>query len=110
MVPPKGKNHFYEKFMHGLVGEDPHWESFNFSSKDNTTIPDSARKRMYADPTKSRAIIEQELEASFISLGGGELDPKSLVFDPVEPGDVGAIYMTSESVRQREAQTTDSNN
>lgn len=84
---PKGKNHFYEKFMYGLTGDDPHWESFNFSSRDNPAMPSAARDRMYKDPTKSRAIIEQELEASFISLGGGELNPEELVMLPNEPAD-----------------------
>ena len=84
---PKGKNHFYEKFMYGLTSEDSHWESFNFSSRDNPTMPSAARERLYADPTKSRAIIEQELEASFISLGGGELQPDQLVLLPNEPAD-----------------------
>ena len=84
---PKGKNHFYEKFMHGLTGDDPHWESFNFSSRDNPAMPDAARSRMYNDPTKSQAVIEQELEANFISLGGGELKPEELILDLVEPAD-----------------------
>lgn len=84
---PKGQNHFYDKFMQGLTDETGIWESFNFSSRDNPAMPNAARDRLYNDPTKSRHTIEQELEANFLTLGSGDLNPEQLVFLPHEPND-----------------------
>lgn len=84
---PKGRNHFYEKFLLGQVNHDDVWAAFSFTSRDNTIMPSAARDRMYNDPTKSVAIIKQELEANFISLGGGEFNAKNLRYMTTEPDD-----------------------
>lgn len=84
---PKGRNHFYDKFLLGKAEHDGVWKSFAYTSRDNTIMPSAARERLYNDPTKSRQIIEQELEANFITLGGGDLKPDNLVYRTVEPDD-----------------------
>lgn len=82
---PKGRNHFYDKFLAGTREHGGVWKSFSYTSRDNTIMPSAARDRMYDDPTKSQQIIQQELEANFITLGGGELKPDKLIYRPMEP-------------------------
>jgi hypothetical protein len=85
---PKGKNHFYNLFMAALTGEaGDDWEAFNFSSKDNPTLSQKAVERLFNDDHYTEELRRQELEASFISTGGGELDPNKLVFTTREPSD-----------------------
>ena len=85
---PKGKNHFYKIFMDALTGESgEEWEAFNFSSKDNPTLSQKAVGRMYDDVHYTEDLRRQELEASFISTGGGELNPDNIVYDQREPSD-----------------------
>lgn len=81
---PKGKNHFYQIFMQGLMykweeTDDPYpmYESFHFKSMDNPYIKDHELKRMLkAGEDRPLDIIRQEIEASFISGGGKILKPE----------------------------------
>lgn len=86
---PKGKNHFYSLFMNALDHapgfED--WEAFSFSSMDNPTLSDIARKKLYNNPNYSTELRQQELEASFITRGGGALKEEWWQFSQNEPGD-----------------------
>lgn len=85
---PKGKNHFYELYERALNEPDnKRWEAFTFSSKDNTTISDAEKAEMYNDPKYSRELLLQELEASFITRGGGILKEEDWRFDQNEPND-----------------------
>ena len=80
---PKGKNHFYKMFMHGMEynfeeSGDPYvmYESFHFKSMDNPYIKDYEINRMMTASNKSMEVIKQELEASFVSGGGKVLKPE----------------------------------
>ena len=74
---PKGKNHFYGLFMGALERlpgyED--WEAFHFMSTDNPFLKKKELDRMLNDPNRSREIVRQEIEASFISGSGKTLKP-----------------------------------
>lgn len=83
---PKGKNHFFKLFMGALEkpkmrvdGEDmdfwKDWEAFHFKSVDNPFLSAAELKRQMNDPRKSREVVRQELEASFLSGGGKVLKP-----------------------------------
>lgn len=87
---PKGKNHFFKLFMGALEkpplrGEDgtldttywDDWEAFHFKSTDNPFLSQNELKRQMNDPRKSREVIRQELEASFVSGGGKVLKPQN---------------------------------
>jgi hypothetical protein len=84
---PKGKNHFYELFALALAKDDPEWEAFTFTSKDNPTIPAKEVLSLYNNPRYSRELALQELDASFITRGGGLLKEEWWRFDDVEPAD-----------------------
>lgn len=82
---PKGKNHFYKLFMgalekpaHPETGNNDHWkdwEAFHFKSTDNPYLTKRELDRQMNDPNKSREVIRQELNASFISGGSKVLKP-----------------------------------
>ena len=80
---PKGKNHFYKLFIGalekpddlelGLTGDEiwGDWEAFHFKSMDNPFL--DAQELLTRQQGSSREVVRQELEASFISGGGGVL-------------------------------------
>lgn len=83
---PKGKNHFFKLFMGAL--EKPKlevngksvdiwadWEAFHFKSVDNPFLSRNELEAQMNDPSTSREVVRQELEASFISGGGKVLKP-----------------------------------
>jgi hypothetical protein len=89
---PKGKNHFYELFIHALGAQADEegfleWEAFKFSSRDNPFIREGALRRMYANERYSSDLIKQELEADFLAGSGGLLPPDWWKFDDKEPRD-----------------------
>jgi hypothetical protein len=102
---PKGKNHFYKLFMgalekpiNGQTGDNSNWadwEAFHFQSFDNPFLSEKEKKRMLTGGNKSREVIKQEIEASFIS--GGQKVLKAEWF-PIIPGigsfNEGSIYIT----------------
>lgn len=100
---PKGKNHFYKLFMGafqkpevpGAEGYWDDWEAFHFTSRDNPFLKAKELDRQYNDPRKSRDIIRQELEASFISGGSKYLKPDNFEVVPHPPPRVsGDVYIT----------------
>lgn len=100
---PKGKNHFYKMFMAALnqipdtktglnFWED--WEAFHFTSTDNPFLKEKELKRMMQAGNRPIEIIQQELNASFISGGGAVLRPDWFPVVPrVDPG-AGSIFIT----------------
>lgn len=85
---PKGKNHFYELFERSLTGvAGPEWDAFTFTSRDNPTLAAEEVQGMYNNPNYSRELVLQELEASFITRGGGFLKESGWIYDQYEPGD-----------------------
>jgi hypothetical protein len=84
---PKGKNHFYEIFAIALSGEDDEWEAFTYTSRDNPTLPPKTLEKLYNNPRYSRELRLQELDASFITRGGGLLKEEWWRFDENEPSD-----------------------
>lgn len=67
---PKGKNHFYELFMHAMTWEakpgyvgPPEWEAFNFPSQDNPLLALGELERIAASLSTEQH--RQEIEASF---------------------------------------------
>lgn len=92
---PKGKNHFYRLFSRALTGEaGPLWEAFHFKSEDNPYLKRSELARIKNDPNKSRDIIRQELEASFISGEGKVLRRDSFKILPYADAGMGTVYVT----------------
>ncbi len=103
---PKGKNHFYKLFMGALekpvdsaTGDNSAWEdyeAFNFKSDDNPFLSKKAVAKLRAKlSSRSRNLLRQEMEASFLSGGNSEL--KSVNFDvlPAAPAyDLGSIFVT----------------
>lgn len=90
---PKGKNHFYKMFMGalqkpldqktGLCFWDD-WEAFHFSSVDNPFLKDKELKRMMQGGNRPLEVIQQELNASFVSGGSKILRPEwfPVIADP----------------------------
>jgi predicted phage terminase large subunit-like protein len=64
---PSGRNWFYDLYKLGIEGEDPDWNAWHFTTKDNETIDpkevEAARK------TLSTFAFKQEYEASFDNAG-----------------------------------------
>lgn len=100
---PKGKNHFYKMFMGALqkpidpkTGESnwEDWEAFHFASTDNPFLKQKELKRMMQGGNRPLEVIQQELNASFISGGNKILRPEWFPIVPrVDPG-MGSIYIT----------------
>lgn len=64
---PKGKNWFYQMFLRGL-GDDPDYKSFQYTSFENITIPESEWKSMTQELPE--LVYRQEILAEFIEGGG----------------------------------------
>lgn len=83
---PKGKNHFYHLYRFAQQREedgDPEWAAFTFTSADNPHIKASEITSMARD--MSRALISQEIEASFISQSGNLFNGDSFHIVGEEP-------------------------
>jgi predicted phage terminase large subunit-like protein len=102
---PKGKNHFYKIFMGALMkpvddetGDNEHWqeyEAFHFKSDDNPFLSARAVKKMRSNPRKSKAVIRQEMDASFITGGNRELKSENFPILAVAPSYAsGSIVIT----------------
>lgn len=100
---PKGKNHFYKMFMGALqkpidkmgVNHWEDWEAFHFSSTDNPFLKEKELKRMMQGGNRPIEVIQQELNASFISGGGAILRPNWFPVVPNPGKDVlGSIFIT----------------
>lgn len=72
---PKGRNHFFELYKDGLPGHEdskfPRWESFNFTSRDNTTLDADELDEVAQEYARGSSDLHaQEIEAQFVSKGG----------------------------------------
>jgi hypothetical protein len=92
---PKGKNHFYNLFSKAMTGDmGPEWEAFHFKSLDNPFIKASEIARITNNPNKSKLVIRQELEASFLSGEGRELKRDHFKVIPRVDTGAGTVYIT----------------
>ena len=87
---PMGRNHFYDLYMYGELGEDETYKSWHFTSYDNPLLDpseiDSAKKHM------SSFAFRQEFMASFEAQGSELFKEEWMQFDTEEP-DVGDYYI-----------------
>jgi len=86
---PKGKNHFYRLYQDALLGDDPDWEAFTFTSLDNPTLPpeEVAKQADLNNERANKRIIEQELYAKFVTRGSETFPSERWVYDEKEPAD-----------------------
>jgi hypothetical protein len=100
---PKGKNHFYKMFMGALqkpvdarTGSSPFedYEAFHFTSNDNPFLAEKEKKRMMQAGNRPIEVVQQEMNASFISGGGAILKPDWFEVVPRSSARVGDIYIT----------------
>lgn len=100
---PKGKNHFYKMFMGALqkpiniktgLCDWEDWEAFHFSSVDNPFLKEKELKRMMQAGNRPIEVIQQEMNASFISGGGAILKPDWFPVVPRSSARNGDIYIT----------------
>ena len=87
---PMGRNHFYDLYQHGLLGEDETFKSFHFTSFDNPLLDpeeiNAAKKSM------SSFSFRQEFLASFEAAGGELFKEEWIKFDEEAPK-VGEFYI-----------------
>ena len=87
---PMGRNHFYDLYMYGDMGDDPTYKSWHFTSYDNELLDpeeiDMAKKSM------SSFAFKQEFMASFAAQGSDIFKEDWVQFDEEEPED-GDYYI-----------------
>lgn len=87
---PMGRNHFYDLYQYGMLGDDETYKAWHFTSYDNPLLDseeiDVAKKSM------SSYAFRQEFLASFEALGSEIFKEEWVVFDEKEP-DVGDYYI-----------------
>ena len=87
---PMGRNHFYDLYMYGEMGDDPTYKSWHFTSYDNELLDpeeiDMAKKSM------SSFAFKQEFMASFAAQGSDIFKEEWVQFDEEEPED-GDYYI-----------------
>jgi predicted phage terminase large subunit-like protein len=87
---PMGRNHFYELYQYGVLGNDKDFKSFHFSSLDNPLLDpkeiEAAKKSM------SSFSFRQEFMASFEAAGGELFKEEWIKFDEEEPKE-GDFYI-----------------
>ncbi len=87
---PMGRNHFYDLYMYGHVGDDELYKSWHFTSYDNPLLDpaeiDMAKKSM------SSFAFKQEFMASFEAQGSEVFKEEWIEFDEEEP-DVGDYFI-----------------
>ena len=87
---PMGRNHFYDLYMYGEMGDDPTYKSWHFTSYDNELLDpeeiDMAKKSM------SSFAFKQEFMASFAAQGSDIFKEDWVQFDDEEPED-GDYYI-----------------
>jgi predicted phage terminase large subunit-like protein len=80
---PMGRNHFYDLYMYGEMGDDPTYKSWHFTSYDNELLDpaeiDMAKKSM------SSFAFKQEFMASFAAQGSDIFKEEWVQFDDDEP-------------------------
>ena len=104
---PAGRNHFYDLFMYGKIGEDPTYKSWHFTSYDNPLLAteeiDIAKKSM------SSFAFRQEFMASFEAAGSEVFKEEWIQFDEKEP-DYGEYYISVDLAGFNEVDRTKSKN
>jgi len=87
---PMGRNHFYDLYQYGELGEDPTYKSWHFTSYDNPLLDpeeiDIAKKSM------SSYAFRQEFMASFEAQGSEIFKEEWVEFDEDEP-EIGDYYI-----------------
>lgn len=87
---PMGRNHFYDLYQYGAMGDDATYKSWHFTSYDNPLLDpeeiDVAKKSM------SSYAFRQEFLASFEAQGSEIFKEDWVQFDTEEP-DVGDYYI-----------------
>ena len=80
---PMGRNHFYDLYMYGQLGDDDSYKSWHFTSYDNPLLDpseiDMAKKSM------SSFAFKQEFMASFEAQGSEIFKEEWIQFDDDEP-------------------------
>lgn len=84
---PKGKNHFYKIYKDSLLGSDPSWEAFTFTSLDNPVLDRDELKEVTSDERANKQTVNQEIFAKFITRGSGTFPDENWVYDEKEPKD-----------------------
>jgi predicted phage terminase large subunit-like protein len=104
---PMGRNHFYDLYMYGEVGDDPTYKSWHFTSYDNELLDpeeiDMAKKSM------SSFAFKQEFMASFAAQGSDIFKEDWVQFDDEEPED-GDYYIAIDLAGFIDASSTSKKN
>jgi predicted phage terminase large subunit-like protein len=87
---PMGRNHFYDLYMYGEMGDDPTYKSWHFTSYDNELL-DPEEINM-AKKSMSSFAFKQEFMASFAAQGSDIFKEEWVQFDDDEP-DEGDYYI-----------------
>ena len=87
---PMGRNHFYDLYQYGELGDDPTYKAWHFTSYDNPLLDpeeiDVAKKSM------SSYAFRQEFLASFEALGSEIFKEEWVQIDSEEP-EIGDYYI-----------------
>jgi len=87
---PMGRNHFYDLYQYGAMGDDPTYKAWHFTSYDNPLLDpeeiDVAKKSM------SSYAFRQEFLASFEAIGSELFKEDWVKFDEDEP-ETGDYYI-----------------
>jgi len=87
---PMGRNHFYDLYQYGAMGDDPTYKAWHFTSYDNPLLDpeeiDVAKKSM------SSYAFRQEFLASFEAVGSELFKENWVKFDEEEP-ETGDYYI-----------------
>lgn len=87
---PMGRNHFYDLYQYGSLGDDPTYKAWHFTSYDNPILDpeeiDVAKKSM------SSYAFRQEFMASFEAIGSEIFKEEWVTFDEEEP-EIGDYYI-----------------
>jgi predicted phage terminase large subunit-like protein len=87
---PMGRNHFYDLYQYGSLGDDPTYKAWHFTSYDNPILDpeeiDVAKKSM------SSYAFRQEFMASFEAIGSEIFKEEWVTFDEQEP-EIGDYYI-----------------
>jgi len=87
---PMGRNHFYDLYQYGALGDDPTYKAWHFTSYDNPLLDpeeiDVAKKSM------SSYAFRQEFLASFEAVGSELFKEDWVKFDEEEP-ETGDYYI-----------------
>lgn len=87
---PMGRNHFYDLYQYGSLGNDPTYKAWHFTSYDNPILDpeeiDTAKKSM------SSYAFRQEFMASFEAIGSEIFKEEWVTFDEEEP-EIGDYYI-----------------